>query len=523
MLHRWTHALGFALALTGCIEDVEPGEDQPDPTLDMQAADATVDMGDDRPEAGPRDGGPRPDMPMGRSACDALVDLNAVAEPSGELQVYRTSMPEQPGTQAGSCGGRGNEEALAFTAPRPGQWFFSTTGPGTTFDTVLYVRAGCAEAASELACNDDVPGSDFRSALAVDLEAGQTVFVIIDSYALASGGGTRDIELTFGLAAVVGVDEDCDDIGRSCADGTLCAPSADGQRTCQEVRERAIGEPCDQRGQLGPCVAGAVCYGFGEDAVCEEVRERQVDEACDPQGDLGPCVEGSVCTGGRDGSTCEEVRVREEGEPCDPRGGTGPCAEGLVCRQLGQNFDDTFCVEVEILPEGSICAVDGSAGRCEDGTLCQAEDGQAPMCVAAVSACPAEWPVVDLNDRPQGEGRWQTDGSTSVAGTTVMTPVCGNMARVRTANVFAFEPQVDGLHTFTADAIGGDRDFDTLLEIRRLCGFAAAESVLACDDDGGDGFNSRAAVPLTAGELVYVLVTGAGQDLGDYTLSVTAP
>ncbi len=66
---------------------------------------------------------------------------------------------------------------VALTAPLDGRYTISTAG--TRFDTVLSVRDDCDPVASaELACNDD--DRDQTSRLSLDLDAGETVYLVVD-------------------------------------------------------------------------------------------------------------------------------------------------------------------------------------------------------------------------------------------------------------------------------------------------------------------------------------------------------
>ena len=502
--------LGCLVALAaGCVQDTEPDTDN---DTDMAVLDAAP-----TPDMVPADAGdPRRDMmppPTPDDPCADPVDLNAALMGMGGETQYQTRLGGQMSRLQGSCGGNGPEQVLEFVAPAAGRWFFTTARPDTTVDTVLYVQTECGQAASEIACNDD-GGADFHSELSLDLQADQRVFVVLDGFGQEGGSVT----LAVGQPAVSALGESCDDLTLSCPDGTTCFRRGDS-RVCEEVRPREVGEACDRAGQLGACVAGSICYGFGN-PVCEAVRERDVGERCDQAGELGACVAGSICYGLGEDAVCAEVRVRQEGERCDRQGGIGPCDAGLECRQLGEGFNDTFCVAVDILPEGALCAADGSTGRCEAGTLCQADGDMAPTCIAAERSCPDDWPAVDLNASPGGAG-WRVEAALT-PDTVVNTRLC-RPGPLRDANVFVFVAEADGLHTFETLPPAQGEGFDTLLDVRGYCAFAGDDSVIACDDDGGAMFLSRADVVLAAGEAVYVLVGSVGAAGGAYALEVTGP
>jgi len=106
-----------------------------------------------------------------------------------------------PSQLAGHCATSGNaaESVFTWTPTASGQASFSTCGPDdTSFDTILYVRAGVC-AGSEVACNDDAPGcasattSDHASHLDLAVTAGETYVIVVDGYNGRSGSFTLTI------------------------------------------------------------------------------------------------------------------------------------------------------------------------------------------------------------------------------------------------------------------------------------------------------------------------------------------
>jgi hypothetical protein len=88
----------------------------------------------------------------------------------------------------GSCGGEGYESSYAWTAPESRRYSFDTVGGSR--DTVLYVLAGDCDG-EELACNEDIPGlGGGRSALSLDLVAGESIVVVVDSFAATESGNS---------------------------------------------------------------------------------------------------------------------------------------------------------------------------------------------------------------------------------------------------------------------------------------------------------------------------------------------
>ena len=90
-----------------------------------------------------------------------------------------------------SCAdGGGPDYAFAWIAPASGSWNFSLAG--SSYDTALAVWSPDCDG-GEIACNDDGP-VDLTSVLDLDLEAGETVILVVDGYSGATGSFTLTIE-----------------------------------------------------------------------------------------------------------------------------------------------------------------------------------------------------------------------------------------------------------------------------------------------------------------------------------------
>ena len=110
------------------------------------------------------------------------MEVPSVCEPSSLTTVgvgtYTASALDAPQEVRGSCAGRGSEVAFIFTPEEERAYCLNTLG--STYDTVLYVRSECADAESELACNDDFNG--FNAAITLDATAQTPYFVFIDNF-----------------------------------------------------------------------------------------------------------------------------------------------------------------------------------------------------------------------------------------------------------------------------------------------------------------------------------------------------
>jgi hypothetical protein len=120
----------------------------------------------------------------------------------------------------------GAERAYAVTIPAGVTADLSATtdmpGTGST-DTILALRRTCGDSSTELACNDDLPGST-RSAIEVrGLEAG-TYYLMVELYG-GTGSGSAPHELRVTLRPVLAAGETCDPAGiqNRCVVGTCDA------------------------------------------------------------------------------------------------------------------------------------------------------------------------------------------------------------------------------------------------------------------------------------------------------------
>ena len=161
------------------------------------------------------------------AACEAPTLIEAFG-------IIQGSTPAGVGVSSASCANANGTEVGYVLDAALGTVCLSTAG--TNFDTVLSARALCGDAASELACNDDVGGGPLQSRITVDVpENGAFVFV----------GGYSDEDFgDFTLAVTPGpcggagaceIDADCDGPNEICDAGEcvviqfICDSEADCQ------------------------------------------------------------------------------------------------------------------------------------------------------------------------------------------------------------------------------------------------------------------------------------------------------
>ncbi len=114
-----------------------------------------------------------------------------------------------------SCGagtvGTGTEVAYVISIAQPMTLVATTDFPGTSFDSVLYVRRACTEASTQVACSDDVGGTNTRSSLTASLTPGSYFLIVDGKTPAATGAFTLQANLYAGL-------------GETCTQASQCAP-----------------------------------------------------------------------------------------------------------------------------------------------------------------------------------------------------------------------------------------------------------------------------------------------------------
>ncbi|MCA9524775.1 MAG: hypothetical protein KC549_00580, partial [Myxococcales bacterium] len=444
----------------------------------------------------------------GGAACDAEVALV-----NGEA---RGSTVGAPAADRGSCGGAGEEIAHTFVAPAAGT--FCARTEGSDYDTVVYVRTDCADAASELGCNDDADGT-LQSAVEFEAEAGATYHVFVDGFA-----GAGDYVLTVTPGVCEGPAPDCFNdfdcaADELCVDG-VCVPDAPAD--CLDDADCPAGEIC----VAGACAiaAGGTC-----DApfIVEAFGETQGTLAGD-SGAVGSC-------GGNGPEAVYAFAVDAPGELCLSTAGSptdtvlyvraGDCLDGaaeLDCSDdaVGLTSEISLPVEADVTyfvfvdsfrVEGGdyvLSVTDGPCGgpppACVDDADCApGEVCQAGACVPgeALGTCDAPIPV---------EAFGPVDGSTIGAGSVAVGSCGGNGPEAVHALV------VDGPGEVCISTAGSG--FDTVVHVRAgVCDDAMAE--VACNDDAV-GLQSELTLAVE-GDVPYFIFVDGFAGAGDYTLTIT--
>jgi hypothetical protein len=393
-----------------------------------------------------------------------------------------------------SCGGTDAPEvALSFTAPSTGTFSFTTEG--SRFNTVLYALDGdCA--GPELGCNDDRAG--LASALELDLEAGQSVVLVIDGF--EGQAGRAHLRLS--------------ELARSsCCEGSL-APGCGS----------AAVETC-------VCALDDFCCTTAWDDVCAEYAANECAAcqgggggACEAVATFGP--DDAMLSAALDGTS--DAASASCGNPAAPDvlfGFTAEAAGAYTFATRGSAIADTVLAVLD----GSGC--DGAELACNDDdggeldsrvTVELAAGQSVTLLVESWDDEPGEVALAVSRDAPAEVASCTPFAVTDALPLTVSGQVQGDAGALEpSCALFGSHGEVvyelvapdDGTYRF--DTRGSEAD--TILQL--LDGDCSGAE-LACNDDPDDGeLSAQLEVPLVAGQHV-LLVVDSFDGAGSYVLGV---
>lgn len=478
--------------------------------------------------------------------------------------------PEQPVADGldGLCAGRGRGEvAMTWTAPADDTYVFHTRD--STFDTSLYVLDGGCDGAP-LACaegHDALPGDD--ALVEVPLTAGQAVTVAVDGmlrdgeadgglWRLGIHGRTTGCpEVDLGSAVGPAVHRAVTDRAgtrrvASCAAGGgahvtlawtapeagtyifdtvgsgydtalfLLAPDCDAELVCNDDDDGLLSR-VERRFEGGESVViGVGGYRGARGGFTLNLARRIESDVC-PAADLG-------------GQTGEPLGVARSEDFDDGRLSCGADDGGSIGYTWAAPADDRYIFHT--FGSAADSAVEVRAGGCDGEVLACAADyrgvrGDTPVSDQAaveLDLAAGEAVVVAVEGRIEGDvalsihGRREAcpgddlgDGLGELArGSTVGAPTYMMASCLPTAAQVAYRWTAPAAGRYVFHTAGSDYD-TSLMILADGCG-----DELACDDDGGDGTLSRAAVELEAGAAVTVIVGGFRGRSGDFVLAVEA-
>jgi hypothetical protein len=417
--------------------------------------------------------------------CDevAFIDLNRAAP--NEAGVFTLLGEVSRNNFRGSCtvrGTHGADAAIRFTAPEAGEWQFDTAG--SELDTDLYLRTACQDSDSELGCHDDVnfDAGLTHSRVRARLAAGETIFVIIDSYnSLRDAAFTLTVQIT----------------------PNFRRPRAESTTLYQRDGERRASLVVTGRDDDGD--AAGVTY---------ELRDAD-------GGRIGP-VQTAPLDAVVNGPETQFSGLLEIAYPDD-----GPAPTTYRVRVTDREGLHSEWVEgvpepVRQMAEGEVC--DAQRLRCIAPSLCAAARCTQPD---ALVSCPDDWEVNALEVDAFGRSEAIGD-NTGAQG--LRRGSCGGGTATQ---VYRFVPPVDAAYLLHLDGAGFEAD--SVLYVRDFCDFDEVPFAgeLACNDDAEPPHadmrrplgSSSLQVELVAGAPTFIFVDSSGNGglalwSGPYTLRV---
>ncbi len=241
------------------------------------------------------DGRPECTLP---DTCDDAIEITSEGTYTGSTE--RMEDDYQPIPDGAGCRGGSGPDVVYFGRVTS-RTHITIDSYGSSYDTVLFIRAGDCEAGEQIACNDDADAG-LQSEVSFVAEPGVVYWLFVDGWA---GDSLGDYEITVTLTPIGpeicdnGVDDD-EDSFVDCDDLEDCA----GDPACVVAPERGVAGCTDGRDNDGDGLFDcddtedcAVFAAIGE--CCDGVDENSngaIDEfacACDAPGD---CDEGFCYT-----------------------------------------------------------------------------------------------------------------------------------------------------------------------------------------------------------------------------------
>jgi hypothetical protein len=166
------------------------------------------------------------EYPSNPLACGTSVHILALplaGDATGNLMASTSS-----NLMSATCGGAGVEDVYELRIEKPSVVVASTENPGTSADTVLYIRGmQCSDPNSEVSCDDNVSTTDHRSSLTQSIATPGTYYVVVDDK--SGQGGSYDLS----VALYPGEGQPC--TADECGPGLVCrVPMGQTDKVCSK-------------------------------------------------------------------------------------------------------------------------------------------------------------------------------------------------------------------------------------------------------------------------------------------------
>jgi hypothetical protein len=176
------------------------------------------------------------------------------------------------------CGGAGLEQVWELRVASPKVIVATTDNPGTTIDTVLYIRgANCASGMSEMTCNDNISTSNNKSSVTQSISQPGTYYLVVDTKSTMVSG-TYELTVKF----LTGLGEACSGAD-DCGPSLVCrVPAGSTQKVCaKQVCEDGLDDDGDGK------------IDFPNDPGCSDPKDETENDSCPGVGPNCPeCSDG---------------------------------------------------------------------------------------------------------------------------------------------------------------------------------------------------------------------------------------
>lgn len=281
----------------------------------------------------------------GHGTCASPINLGLAGVVEGADVVLRgvtTGMRDDLHPYEGCVAHDAAEVVVSYRVPA-GTGSLMLTTEGSAYDSVLYVRTACSQAAGglDVACNNDSYDHAPQSTIYLNnLIEGQTIFIVVDGNTEMDTVASGSFVLTARRVPFGGAGAPCqlvtDPPTARCATALRCSEggAADGTAIC--VPEVATNAMCDARGFSNICLTGVTCVtdpapaeGVAATSLCSLPGTRRGA----PCRTAEPRCDGAFACSAADPAAC--VPVISIGVACDPTGEGNRCGVGTTCSPLG--------------------------------------------------------------------------------------------------------------------------------------------------------------------------------------------
>jgi cysteine-rich repeat protein len=398
------------------------------------------------------------------------------------------------------------------------------------YDAVLYARADCADAGTEIACNDvSTPGGGDTVSFQVSPGIPYTLFV--DGYGGEHGNFTLDVIVytAFCGNGVAEAPEGCDD--GNTADGDGCSASC-------AVEPGGIPDDCPGQAFFLTGPAGAPrmlsllgdttnylagnsplsCTGTGKQAIYAVTTD--VDGAM--QVDLQATYDAATLyVRGECDTAATQLDCIEAADPDQTIGVSVPVLANttyyIFADSQSSIYNGPFSLEVTITPASCGNDVLDGGEQCDDGNGATG-DGCSPSCFleppgGANDVCPGA--ALPLGGAPLHGVVTATTATLVGDYVSLGTATCAKIVGARDA-VYSVTAPINGLLTATVDG-----EFDAAIYARSVCVTSNLVDQIGCVEKVDGGGPETISFPVIAGTTYYLFVDGAlAGDYGVFELSV---